>query len=145
MFKGEAMRRRIPVPRSLPAGLLALLVLAAVSACDDEPTDRTGPTDPPAGAPVFTLAPDTLACLEAYAYPGNVRELRNILQRASLLCDGDTLQVRHLPVELHSPPTPEPAALPRPRHEDAEPSALRSATGLSDAELTAIEIGRAHV
>lgn len=84
------------------------------------------------------LAPDTLACLEAYAYPGNVRELRNILQRASLLCDGDTLQVRHLPEELHSPPTPEPAALPRPRHEDAEPSALRSATGLSDAELTAI-------
>ncbi len=49
------------------------------------------------------IAPDALACLLAYDYPGNVRELRNILERASLLCDGDTLQFHHLPEELQSP------------------------------------------
>lgn len=66
------------------------------------------------------IAPATLACLQHYDYPGNVRELRNILERASLMCDGDTLQCRHLPEELQSPESerenrnPAPAALPGP-------------------------------
>ncbi|HMV62199.1 MAG TPA: sigma-54-dependent Fis family transcriptional regulator [Zoogloea sp.] len=46
------------------------------------------------------VAPDALDDLLAYDYPGNVRELRNILERASLLCDGDTLERRHLPDDL---------------------------------------------
>ena len=46
------------------------------------------------------IAADALTCLINYDYPGNVRELRNILERASLLCDGDTLQLKHLPEEL---------------------------------------------
>ena len=41
-----------------------------------------------------------LKLLGQYGYPGNVRELRNILERASLLCDGDTIESRHLPEEL---------------------------------------------
>ena len=58
------------------------------------------------------IAPDTLASLLGHDYPGNIRELRNILERASLLCDGDTLQRRHLPEELQSPGSslPAPAA-----------------------------------
>ena len=58
------------------------------------------------------IAPDTLASLLGHDYPGNIRELRNILERASLLCDGDTLQLRHLPEELQSPGSslPAPAA-----------------------------------
>jgi DNA-binding NtrC family response regulator len=46
------------------------------------------------------LADASLACLMAYDYPGNVRELRNVLERATLLCDGDTIQPEHLPVEV---------------------------------------------
>ncbi len=38
--------------------------------------------------------------LRGYAYPGNVRELRNILERACLLCDGDEIRLQHLPLEL---------------------------------------------
>jgi len=39
-------------------------------------------------------------CLMAYDYPGNVRELRNVLERATLLCDGDTIQPVDLPLEV---------------------------------------------
>ncbi len=35
-------------------------------------------------------------------YPGNVRELRNWLERASLLCDGDEIGVAHLPMDFDS-------------------------------------------
>ncbi|OIN92711.1 MAG: Fis family transcriptional regulator [Comamonadaceae bacterium CG1_02_60_18] len=42
------------------------------------------------------LSDAALARLEQYDYPGNVRELRNLLERSALLCDGDTLQPSHI-------------------------------------------------
>ena len=38
--------------------------------------------------------------LRHYRYPGNVRELRNLLERACLLCDGDEIRLQHLPFEV---------------------------------------------
>ena len=35
--------------------------------------------------------------LQQYDFPGNIRELRNQLERACLLCDGDEIDVHHLP------------------------------------------------
>ena len=58
----------------------------------------------------LAVAPDALACLAAYPYPGNVRELRNLLERASLMCDGDTIAVRHLPDEVLAIRQPVPEA-----------------------------------
>ncbi len=49
---------------------------------------------------VRTFTPEALAMLQAYDYPGNVRELINILQRAVLLCDGDVIGQQHLPEEI---------------------------------------------
>jgi DNA-binding NtrC family response regulator len=46
------------------------------------------------------LTKASLALLTAYDYPGNVRELRNVLERATLLCDGNAIQPEHLPVEV---------------------------------------------
>jgi two-component system, NtrC family, response regulator PilR len=40
----------------------------------------------------FVLADDALAALQSYSYPGNVRELENILQRACALAGDDTLR-----------------------------------------------------
>ncbi|MEW6758920.1 MAG: helix-turn-helix domain-containing protein, partial [Acidobacteriota bacterium] len=35
-----------------------------------------------------------------YAWPGNVRELENCMERAMALCDGDQIDLRHLPDPL---------------------------------------------
>ena len=43
------------------------------------------------------LSEPALACLSTYAFPGNVRELRNILERAALLSDG--LEIDRVHVE----------------------------------------------
>jgi len=38
-------------------------------------------------------------CLRSYAFPGNIRELRNIIERALLLADGNVIMPAHLPPE----------------------------------------------
>jgi two-component system response regulator PilR (NtrC family) len=38
-----------------------------------------------------TLAPDALSRLQSYDYPGNIRELENILERALTLCEGEVI------------------------------------------------------
>ena len=48
----------------------------------------------------YSVAPATLACLQQYRFPGNIRELRNILERATLLTDDDTILPAHLPAEV---------------------------------------------
>lgn len=47
------------------------------------------------GAP--RLAPQTLALLEGYPFPGNVSELADLLERSLLRADGDVLLPEHLP------------------------------------------------
>ncbi len=46
------------------------------------------------------LSPAAELCLQTYPFPGNVRELRNILERATLLADGETIHLEHLPDEV---------------------------------------------
>ncbi len=47
--------------------------------------------------------------LEAYAYPGNVRQLEHVIQRAVAIARGPELQPDDLPEELVAPPCPPPA------------------------------------
>ncbi|MBN2574614.1 MAG: sigma 54-interacting transcriptional regulator [Deltaproteobacteria bacterium] len=46
------------------------------------------------------LSQEALALLVQYDYPGNVRELQNILEHAFVLCRGGTIEPRHLPSEV---------------------------------------------
>lgn len=50
----------------------------------------------------LTVSPAAMKLLRHYAFPGNVRELRNVLERASLMCDGEVLLPQHFPEELHA-------------------------------------------
>lgn len=43
-----------------------------------------------------TVSADAMQALLAYAFPGNVRELENILERAMTLCEGDVIRVDDL-------------------------------------------------
>ena len=52
------------------------------------------------GKPVPDFDPEARAMLERYHYPGNIRELQNILERAMIFCQGRTLSPSCLPVEL---------------------------------------------
>ncbi|NTY37975.1 PAS domain-containing protein [Burkholderia diffusa] len=54
----------------------------------------------PFAARPFVLTERARACLDAYAWPGNIRELRNVLERACLFADDGTIRVEHLPAEL---------------------------------------------
>jgi two-component system response regulator AtoC len=56
------------------------------------------------GKHVPELDSETRALLERYQYPGNVRELENILERAMIFCSGQTLTAAHLPRELLAQP-----------------------------------------
>jgi DNA-binding NtrC family response regulator len=49
--------------------------------------------------PDVRLSPDALALLHQYAWPGNIRELRHVMERAVLLCAGDAITPEHLPAE----------------------------------------------
>jgi DNA-binding NtrC family response regulator len=48
----------------------------------------------------FLLTKEAKAALSGYAYPGNVRELKNILERVSVLAPAPTIQLWDLPFEI---------------------------------------------
>ncbi len=52
------------------------------------------------GKQVPELDPEARTLLERYHYPGNIRELQNILERAMIFCQGRTLTSSCLPAEL---------------------------------------------
>ena len=46
--------------------------------------------------PIPSLSPEAVAALETYTFPGNVRELINILQSAVIVSEGAAIQPKHL-------------------------------------------------
>lgn len=57
------------------------------------------------------LSPDFLHRLRSYDWKGNIRELRNVLERAVLLTDGEVLTPADLPLDLQGTGTPEASTL----------------------------------
>jgi len=52
------------------------------------------------GMNVQGITPHALQALMAHPWPGNIRELRNIIERAMLFCDEPSIDLEHLPAEM---------------------------------------------
>lgn len=51
---------------------------------------------------ILGIAPECLGLLEAHDWPGNIRELKNVIQRAVIVCEGEMLLPEHLPPRFHA-------------------------------------------
>ncbi|GBE05254.1 MAG TPA: sigma-54-dependent Fis family transcriptional regulator [Nitrospirae bacterium] len=58
------------------------------------------------------MSPEAMEALTDYPWKGNVRELENIVERVSLLSEGDIIEVSDLPEEIRMTSEAEPAELP---------------------------------
>ncbi len=84
------------------------------------------------GKEIQGLAPNVLPALMAYDYPGNVRELENMIEYACVVCRDRLIGMNHLSDALfQKPPAPAPAAEAPPRQassmEDMERTYIRDA------------------
>jgi len=56
------------------------------------------------GFPVIGFSEEAILMLQTYAYPGNVRELENMVERAVLMARGRAIMPPHFPERVGSPP-----------------------------------------
>ena len=53
-----------------------------------------------AGKDIRGVSPAAMEALRSHRWPGNIRELRNVIERAVILCDGPEIKPNHLPAEI---------------------------------------------
>jgi DNA-binding NtrC family response regulator len=58
------------------------------------------------GKNVKAASPEASRLLQQYAWPGNIRELRNVVERAVIVSNGAFIEAEHLPADLSGPPPP---------------------------------------
>lgn len=59
------------------------------------------------GKNVFGFSPEVLAVFSRYKWPGNLREMHNVIKRATLLAEENLIQLKDLPLELSDNPVNE--------------------------------------
>jgi len=52
------------------------------------------------GRTVTGVGPFVMEALKAYHWPGNIRQLRNAIERAMVFADGDTLEIGHFAPDI---------------------------------------------
>jgi transcriptional regulator with PAS, ATPase and Fis domain len=93
------------------------------------------------GRNVRAVDPQVLRVFERYHWPGNIRELRNVMERATIVATGDLVTLEHLPPHLGQS-TGVAAA---PAAAGAQPSVtLGPGTTVEEAETRLIQLTLAH-
>ncbi|MBX3155646.1 MAG: sigma-54-dependent Fis family transcriptional regulator [Deltaproteobacteria bacterium] len=112
-YRLSVMTLELPSLRSYKDNLetLANVFLEQAAAAHGKPAPRLGTT--------------VLARMAAYDFPGNVRELKNTIEHALILCTGDELRPEDLPKPFQSASSPAPrAAAAQPTLDEARESWL---------------------
>ncbi|MBO7742573.1 sigma 54-interacting transcriptional regulator [Paenibacillus sp. MWE-103] len=88
--------------------------------------------------PLPALSPEVMLAFANYDWPGNILELRNVVERCVILCDGDLIAMEQLPPALQARQPSleaEPAAVADPGPPPVVGAAADAADGIADAEL----------
>jgi two-component system response regulator AtoC len=89
--------------------------------------------------PAPRIAPDALQVMQRYVWPGNIRELHNVIERAVLLCgDEGEITVDHLPLEKLTSEFASDSAAARNSNGSDPTAPVAVASGGSDEERTRI-------
>ena len=92
------------------------------------------------GRPVRAVAEEVFGALHSHPWPGNVRQLRNAMERAVVMSEGEVLLPQHLPAEILSPPvtraSEDPAEMPLVTLEEMERRMIRRALRETGNNLT---------
>ena len=90
------------------------------------------------GRSVAGLEPEPLARLMAHDFPGNIRELENIIEHGFILCTGERIGLHHLPANLQAPAAATQLAA------TAEPPDLRAVRAASEEEAIRAALERTN-
>ncbi len=58
------------------------------------------------GRNITSFSPEVVECFMNYRWQGNIRELKNVVRRATLITEGDEIQMKALPLEISNYRTP---------------------------------------
>ena len=80
--------------------------------------------------------------LQAYHFPGNVRELSNLIERAVIFCNGTSLEAAHFPTDVSAPITSASTSATAPAFEpaaDADPLTVHLSFKVGERSLNDLE------
>jgi len=86
---------------------------------------------------VTHVSPAVLTRFDVYSWPGNVRQLRNVLERAVIMAGEGEIQLRHMPGAL-APTNP------APQEQEADMLRIRMGTPMDDVEEAYIHLALAY-
>ena len=97
----------------------------------------------------LTIADDVIGALEDHGWPGNIRELRNTVERMAILAPGNPIAIDSVPVEIRQPSTSGPRSGLKETRESAERFRIVEALETSDWSVAgaarALGIGRTNL